>query len=380
MAAKIVKKGTYLVDPVRARVFRLFIFKERKFFTLLIILFITTGIFYPYPKIAMWLGFLFAGYAAIANDSIQTIGTFLASNMKKPWWLLALYIGGIFIITMLVSWFMYDGDVSFQRLSSKGFSEAPQEFQFLQLAAPLVLLLLTRLQMPVSTTFLCLSAYASSLKGITGVLQKSLMGYAIAFVVAFIVWYLLSKAIKRLVKGNAHPAWTFFQWIISGILWAVWLMQDLANIAVTLPRSLSVVEVFFFIAYIFIGLGVLFYLRGDKIQNVVTKKSEVKDVRGATVIDFVYALILIFFQSMSNVPMSTTWVFIGLLGGREIAMTLAPDYKLGRKMKKTWKLVRGDIRNATIGLLVSIVVAIMVNKNLQVELLDYFRSFTLFSY
>lgn len=373
--AKIVKKGTYLVDPVRSRVFRLFIFKERKFFTLLIILFITTGIFYPYPKIAMWLGFLFAGYAAIANDSIQTIGTFLASNMKKPWWLLALYIGGIFVITMLVSWFMYDGDVSFQRLNSKGFDEAPQEFQFLQLAAPLVLLLLTRLQMPVSTTFLCLSAYASSMKGITSVLQKSLMGYAIAFVVAFIVWYLLSKAIKGLVQGKPHPAWTFFQWSISGILWAVWLMQDLANIAVTLPRSLSIVEVFFFIAYIFIGLGVLFYLRGDKIQNVVTKKSEVRDVRGATVIDFVYALILIFFQSLSNVPMSTTWVFIGLLGGREIAMTLAPDYKLGRKMKKTWKLVRGDIRNASIGLIVSIVVAILVNKNLQDELVAYFQSF-----
>ena len=363
MAAKVVKKGTYLVDPVRSRVFRLFIFKERKFFTLLILLFLTTGIFYPYPKIAMWLGFLFAGYAAIANDSIQTIGTFLASNMKKPWWLLALYIGGIFVVTMLVSWFMYDGDVPLHRLSSKDFDEAPQEFQFLQLAAPLVLLLLTRLQMPVSTTFLCLSAYASSMKGITSVLQKSLMGYAIAFVVAFIVWYLFSKAIKGLVKGKAHPAWTFFQWIISGILWAVWLMQDLANIAVTLPRSLSAVEVFFFIA-----LGVLFYLRGDKIQNVVTKKSEVKDVRGATVIDFVYALILIFFQNMSKVPMSTTWVFIGLLGGREIAMTLAPDYKLGRKMKKTWKLVRGDVRNASIGLIVSIIVAVLVNKNLQEEL------------
>ena len=375
MAAKIVKKGTYLIDPVRSRVLRLFIFKERKFFTLLILLFVTTGVFYPYPKIAMWLGFLFAGYAAIANDSIQTIGTFLASNIKKPWWLLALYIGGIFVVTMLVSWFMYDGDVSFQRLSSKGFDTAPEEFQFLQLAAPLVLLLLTRLQMPVSTTFLCLSAYASSMKGITSVLQKSLMGYAIAFAVAFIVWYLFSKLIKGLTKGKAHPAWTFFQWIISGILWAVWLMQDLANIAVTLPRSLSAVEVFFFIAYIFIGLGVLFYLRGDKIQNVVTKKSEVKDVRGATVIDFVYALILIFFQNMSKVPMSTTWVFIGLLGGREIAMTIAPHYKIGRKMKKTWKLVRGDVINASIGLLVSILVAVLVNKNLQEEILAYFKSF-----
>jgi hypothetical protein len=30
------------------------------------------------------------------------------------------------------------------------------------------------------------------------------------------------------------------QWITSGTLWAVWVMQDAANIAVFLPRSLSI--------------------------------------------------------------------------------------------------------------------------------------------
>ena len=37
----------------------------------------------PYPKYAMWLGFIFAAYAAIANDSIQTIGPFIDYNQKK---------------------------------------------------------------------------------------------------------------------------------------------------------------------------------------------------------------------------------------------------------------------------------------------------------
>ena len=27
----------------------------------------------PYPQYAMWAGFLFAAYAAVANDSIQTL-------------------------------------------------------------------------------------------------------------------------------------------------------------------------------------------------------------------------------------------------------------------------------------------------------------------
>jgi hypothetical protein len=30
----------------------------------------------------MWLGFMFAGYAAVANDSIQTLGTFIVSNSR----------------------------------------------------------------------------------------------------------------------------------------------------------------------------------------------------------------------------------------------------------------------------------------------------------
>ena len=42
----------------------------------------------PYPQIAMWVGFLFAAYAAVANDSIQTLGTFIASNQDRKWWVL----------------------------------------------------------------------------------------------------------------------------------------------------------------------------------------------------------------------------------------------------------------------------------------------------
>jgi hypothetical protein len=371
----IIKKGAYLVDPVRMRVFRIFVLKERRFFTLLVLLFLAAGIFAPYPHMAMWVGFLFAGYSAIANDSIQTIGTFLASNSKRPWWVLWLFIGGIFLITMVYGWYTYHGDVSYNRLAAKGFTEAPQKFEFLQLAAPLVLLLLTRLRMPVSTTFLCLSAYSTSLSGITGVLQKSMFGYGIAFVASFIVWFIFSKAIRKLTTGKAHPSWTLIQWVTSGFLWSVWLMQDGANIAVTLPRSLSVTELIIFLSYIFFGLGILFYLRGDKIQGVVTKKSEIKDVRGATLIDLIYTIILFIFQQMSNVPMSTTWVFLGLLGGREIAMTLASHYKTGRKMKKTLKLVRHDVFNALIGLIISIIVALLVNEQIRREVLDYLSRF-----
>jgi phosphate/sulfate permease len=99
-------------------------------------------------------------------------------------------------------------------------------------------------------------------------------------------------------------------------------MQDAANISIFLPRSLSFEKFLFFTGYIFLGLGILFYLRGDKIQEIVTEKTTVEDVRNATIIDLVYTLILLIFQWASKIPMSTTWVFLGLMGGREIAIAL----------------------------------------------------------
>jgi uncharacterized membrane protein len=357
----------------RFKVLKLFLFKERQFLRMLLAFSIVAGIFYPYPQIAMWIAFIYAGYSAIANDSIQTIGTFLASNAKKPWWVLWIFIAGIFLVTVLTSWILYDGDVTYQRLDAKGFAVAPASFSFLQLAAPLILLLLTRLRMPVSTTFLCLSVYSANLAGITGMVQKSVLGYAVAFFAGITLWYLLAKPIIKLTKGMPGKVWTSIQWIISGCLWSVWLMQDGANIAVSLPRSLSLTQFSFFIAYIILGLGILLYLRGDKIQEIVTEKSHVKDVRGASIIDFVYAIILYVFKEMSHIPMSTTWVFLGLMAGRELAMTIQTGYKTHRKMADSLRIVRKDFMNALIGLIISIIIATLVNAEIREEI---YRSVT----
>ena len=62
-----------------------FIQRERGFIAMIGIFLIVAGSTYQLPDVARWVGFLLAGYAAIANDSIQTIGTFIASNKSKPW-------------------------------------------------------------------------------------------------------------------------------------------------------------------------------------------------------------------------------------------------------------------------------------------------------
>ncbi len=350
--------------------------EERIFIGAIAICFFVAGATFEHARIAMWVGFALAGYSAIANDSIQTIGTFIASNSHRKWWYLWLYMGGIFLITVGFSWYTYDGDVSYQRLTTKGFDQSPTEFTFLQVAAPIFLLVLTRMRMPVSTTFLLLSSFSASSGAIGDVLQKSLSGYFVAFISAVIVWIALSGIFRKFFKGEAHPIWVVFQWITSGALWAAWLMQDAANIAVYLPRSLSFAEFAGFALYIFFGLGLLFYLKGDRIQSIVTEKSMVTEVRSATVIDFVYALILYYFKFQSAIPMSTTWVFIGLLGGRELARSITDGSGKGDSSGNTtttaFRFIIKDASYALIGLIVSIILAVSINPEIGSDFLKIF--------
>lgn len=361
-----------LVDTLISNSFFTVIKQERIFIGLIGLFFLVAGVTFPYAQIAMWVGFFFAGYSAIANDSIQTIGTFLASNQDKKWWHLWLFIGGIFLVVVTVSFIIFDGDVSYQRLASKGFDTTPSDFSFLQIAAPIFLLILTRMRMPVSTTFLLLSCFATSASSITGVLGKSLSGYFLAFAAGLIVWLIVTKLLEeKFAKSEPKNYWTPLQWITSGTLWAVWVMQDAANIAVYLPRSLSIGQFLGFALFIFFGLGLLFYLRGDRIQQIVTEKSRVTDIRSATIIDFIYAILLVYKLTISTVPMSTTWVFLGLLAGREIGMSITSSRKMGKPMGKVFKMIFKDLSYALFGLLVSMLLAISINANVREEIFGY---------
>jgi len=340
---------------------------EHNFLLFIICSFLLAMFATPYPQYAMWVGFIFAAYAAIANDSIQTIGTFIASNQDKKWWVLWIFIGGIFFFTMLFSWVTLGGDVSHGRLTSKGFEIAPTEFHFLQIAAPIFLLILTRLRMPVSTTFILLTSFAATPAAVGGVLAKSMSGYILSLIMGLIFFMIVAKASKKYFTGEAKFGWTIAQWITSGTLWSVWLMQDAANIAVYLPRSLNTAEFIGFTSIVVIGLGLLLYYKGGRIQKIVTEKSVVTDVRFATLIDLIYCVILFYFKLYSNVPMSTTWVFIGLLAGREIGMSI-----MRTSDNTLWASIRLGLKDASyaiLGLIISIAIAIGVNDQLTVDLM-----------
>ena len=108
----------------------------------------------------MIIGFGLAAYAIVANDSIQTLGTFISSNSKRPWWILWLWISSILVATVVWGWLQNGGDPAFGRLSAAGKNiPFPAEIHFLFILPPLVLVILTRYGIPVSTSLLVLTGF-----------------------------------------------------------------------------------------------------------------------------------------------------------------------------------------------------------------------------
>jgi hypothetical protein len=329
-----------------------YIKNNSRFFGMISIFLVAILAFQNQPKIAMWIGFGLAGYSAIANDSVQSLGSFISSNKKAPWWLLWLFLGGILVAVFTYGWM--HGDIAYERLT-----KIPEvdSFSIVQLAAPLILLILTHLKMPVSTTFLLLAVFTDA-KTITSMLEKTFMGYFVAFVSALIIWALMAEMKKRKIffkeKYN-YSAWRVLQWLATGYLWSTWLMQDTANIVVFLPRAITTAQFIAIISTLFLGMGLLLYIRGGRIQEIIQEKTDVVDPRSATIIDFVFGTILIFFKNINNIPMSTTWVFLGLLAGREVALSRLSGHD--QPYAKTLGLVMKDLALASIGLVISIAIA-----------------------
>ncbi len=418
------------------------------------------------------IGFLFAAYAVVGNDALQTLGTFINSNSRLHWFWLFLFAGFILVASFTYGWIINDGDPSWGRLANSDKYPWPEGgIQWYHTLPPLALLIITRFGIPVSTTFMVLTVFAS-VGGLTSMLTKSLIGYGLAFIVGLIVYLVLSKTLEKYFKNNplSHRApwglatgmgvlialvicfippllidetlyglkaasaviclgllvdlialaaherftnkiidagisvvvagisayflsllgappvmigvmalafagfifwiaanyraensiyWVLLQWITTGYLWGVWLIQDFANIFVFLPRQLSALEGFVAMSAILILLAYTFWNKGGPVQKILQAKTAVTDIRSATIIDFFYASLLFLFKEVSDIPMSTTFVFLGLIAGREYGFALMDK---GMSVLKACRLTLSDGAKAFLGLAVSIDMAVFLPR------------------
>ncbi len=320
----------------------------------------------------MVVGFVLSVYSCVSNDVIQTLGTFLSSTKDRPVWQVWLFASTVLVVTLFSGWLLSGGDIAFGRLDR---IPAPEELQFWHVLPPIILILLTKKGLPVATAFLILSIFSSS--AVIGLMvMKSVVGYVSAFVGAFIVYFFIARKVEKYFlysKGEISPFWVVAKWISTAFLWSTWLMQDAAVLYVYLPRNLNLWQVIVSLSF-FVGLlFIICYRRGGEIQDIVKLKTNTQDMRSATIIDIVFAVLLFVFQHVNNIPMSTTWVFIGVLAGREIALYNRIRYKT---QKKVYKHVLKDLTKAFIGLVVSIsTVVVLTNLNVVKESIKTFFGF-----
>ena len=304
------------------------------------------------------IGFGLAGWSVIANDSVQTLGTFIASKSKWfKWYTLAGAASLAMMVTISYGWWAYDGDISYGRLTRIPY----QKIQWYHAVAPGILLLLTRIGIPVSTTFLVLSAFASTVV-LEKMLVKSVVGYGLAAVVAYICWIGISKFINEKFDEITTPwkisFWRNAVWVSSAYLWAAWLMHDVANIAVYLPRQLDISLLITVLVFFTVLLFYIFYIQGGPIQKVVLDKTGTRYARSATIINTIYAAVLYYFKVLNDLPMSTTWVFVGLLCGRELAIaTMNKEYKYSY----VFPLIGKDFLKMVFGLSVSVGIVLAIH-------------------
>ena len=309
--------------------------------------------------IFMITGFLLSLYACVSNDAIQTLGTFLNTTKDRPVWQIWLYVGSVMVLTFTIGWIVNDGDMAFHRLDRIPHA---QTFYWWHIIPPLVLLYLTKKGIPVATAFLIVSVFSSNT--IIGLMiAKSFIGYVSALIVSLVLYFFIARKVEKIflyMKNKPIPTpWIVAKWISTAFLWSAWLLQDGAVLFIYLPRKLTLLQLILSLSVFLALLFILCYKRGGEIQNIVKLKTNTQDPRSATVIDCVYALILLYFQYVNNIPMSTTWVFLGVLAGREIAL-----YNRLRFIteKKVYKHLIKDLSKAIIGLVISISVVFMINQ------------------
>ena len=312
----------------------------------------------------MIIGFLLAAFSVVSNDSLQTLGTYISSNRQRtPRRIQMVFVCAITVTVLFLGWSLNQGEPAWGRLQS---FPVPETFTWAYIIPPIAVLALTAWGAPVSTSFLVLSSFVP--ENIGRLLGSSLSGYVIAFSLGLTVWGLGMWLLERWIfhrnqdLKEISTIWFATQWFSTGFLWSMWLIQDMANIFVYLPRNLDFLSMCVCTLILCIGLCMLIMIGGGPIQGVLRSKTNTSDLRSATVIDFMFGLCLLYEAFLSSFPLSTTWVFLGLLAGRELALRMKELQQQTEFTNHTngslGFVIGSDIGKASVGLIVSLLIAL----------------------
>lgn len=309
-------------------------------------------------SLSMGVGFVLAAWAVMGNDAVQTIGTFLSSNAERTAKSTQmLFLCSITSGVLLMGWWLNHGDPAWGRLTADTNAfPLPHPLSWIYLIPPAAVLVLTRWGAPVSTSFLVLSCFQPANSG--ALINSSTTGYILAFAMGLMAYGVGVRLPEQWRPGNdGNNAWLALQWLATALLWSQWLIQDMANVFVYLPRQLTATAMVTCTAGLCLAICLLVARGGGPMQAVLRSKSSSTDLVSATVIDTLFGICLLVQSLMSTVPLSTTWMFLGLLAGRELALRPAEPGSV-------LQTIGADVGKALVGVIVSLLITQMLQPML----------------
>ncbi len=329
------------------------IFKD-KFNLLLIFVFllgniVNLGLFFNWFMIAV------SSYTVIGNNYIQTIGSFIVNNKKRSkinW----IFLSFSFIITTLISWFIYEGEVDYSLLKN---IEYQKDLDIVIILIPLLLNIFTKYGIPVSATFLIIPLFSTS-NTIHIMITKTITSYFLAFIVSFFIWSFIYKNFINKIKNTSEDLnrlWNIAEYITTALVWMAWNILSICVFVVFVDRQFNIYELIIFNMIIIFILYLLINNSGGKIEKIIKEKRDSNNKKTVTIFNLIFAIILLYLQFFSNVPLTTTWVFLGLLAGKELAMTYVESslFASGRNMKASIAKIIVDLNKAIVGIVFSLI-------------------------
>lgn len=352
------------------------------------------------------LAFGLAAYAVVGNGALHTIGTLIQSNRNLHWTILFVFAALVVALTFTYSWYVPDA-ASPWAPARLGAGYLAMDVQWFHVLPPLGLLLLNRFGIPVAAPFVLLAALPVH-ASISAMVQSVFVGYGLAFAAGLVLAFILSRTIEAWFARHEVGAfvpfggiggigvgffllqhavfhtleradilwigigaailfevvattlalrvsralyWVTAKWAMTAYLLSVWLVQDIASVLVFLPPVLTAVQGFTAMLVIVLLLGVTFAERGGPIQKILAGKQRTTDIRSATILDLAFAIVLVGAACLAEIPMSATWVFLGLIAGREYGFALTGA---GTRFADAFAGTLGDVAKAFFGLIVTI--------------------------
>ena len=157
--------------------------------------------------------------------------------------------------------------------------------------------------------------------------------------------------------NNKLIAWQNIQ-IISNIgLIIFWIMSNNSNLVVSLPRTFNIPYFLIYILFCAISIFYVVFSRGGKIQSIINAKNGLDNPKTNSIINIAFSLIILMFQYINTTPVATTWSFVGLLSGRELALSMKSFN--GVKKITLIKILR-DLSVLIYGLLITLIYVLLI--------------------